>query len=375
MDNPNRSVVGSIAYLMVLTLLLCGCAPTTQRPTASQATVERERQKQQELALEEQVKAQTRLVNVAWPLLEHNVPICKEDVDWRVGAYFANSETFEPEYRDAAKELYGVDDRATILFVAENSPAEASGLQQGDTILEVNDRKLPKSGNVTEQLESELDTALQQGNPVDLLIERDHETHSITLEPAQCCDYKLAVVQNDSINAMADGESVVITTGMMRFTDTDRELALVVGHEIAHNAMGHISSKRGNMAIGLVFDILAAAAGVNTQGAFTEAGGKAFSQDFESEADYVGTYIVARADIEVEESANFWRRMASAHSGAIDSAFNSTHPSTPERFVQIEQTVEEIQQKRTGNEALLPEIKEETAPATNGEDSGSNVSL
>ena len=57
--------------------------------------------------------------------------------------------------------------------------------------------------------------------------------------------------------------------------------------------------------VGLVFDILAAVAGVNTGGDFmrigAEAGAGAFSQDFEAEADYVGVYLMARGGYDTIE--------------------------------------------------------------------------
>jgi predicted Zn-dependent protease len=37
---------------------------------------------------------------------------------------------------------------------------------------------------------------------------------------------------------------------MLRFTGKDDELAVVVAHEIAHNAMGHIDAKKKNATLG-----------------------------------------------------------------------------------------------------------------------------
>jgi predicted Zn-dependent protease len=51
--------------------------------------------------------------------------------------------------------------------------------------------------------------------------------------------------ESDAVNAFADGEKVVITKGMMRFVENDRELSLVIAHEMAHNAMGHTDNKLG----------------------------------------------------------------------------------------------------------------------------------
>ena len=63
---------------------------------------------------------------------------------------------------------------------------------------------------------------------------------------------------------------IYITRGMLRFVDNPGEIATVVAHELAHNLMGHRAAKETNMVagagVGLVFDILAAVAGVDTGG-------------------------------------------------------------------------------------------------------------
>jgi hypothetical protein len=98
---------------------------------------------------------------------------------------------------------------------------------------------------------------------------------------------------------------------------------------------------------------------VNTQGGFTDAGGRlggqAFSVDFENEADYVGIYFMANANYKIDNVALFWRRMAQENPNAI--TLSSTHPSTSARFVSIEKTIAEIKQKQINNKPLKPEMK------------------
>ena len=188
------------------------------------------------------------------------------------------------------------------------------------------------------------------------------------------CDYPATVTTGDSINAFADGKQTILTKGMMRFIETDDELALVVGHELAHNTMKHISAKKTNMWLGAIFDILAAGYGVNTQSAFAKAGANAYSQDFESEADYVGLYFVAKAGYDISEAPTFWRRMAAEHPQSTQDFYGSTHPSSPERFIALQNTAQEIMDKQENNQPLEPNIQERTAPSNsnNGPPSGIN---
>jgi predicted Zn-dependent protease len=48
------------------------------------------------------------------------------------------------------------------------------------------------------------------------------------------------VVESPVLNAWTDGASVNITTGMLKFLENDDEIALVLGHELAHVYMFHV---------------------------------------------------------------------------------------------------------------------------------------
>ena len=111
---------------------------------------------------------------------------------------------------------------------------------------------------------------------------------------------------------------------------------------------------------------------MNTQGGFTkqgmEAGATVFSQDFEREADYVGVYLLARAGRSTAKAPNFWRRMAQEDPHSIK--FASTHPTSAERFVRLEQASHEIEQKLARGEDLRPEMRgtsgSQSVPARGG---------
>lgn len=66
-------------------------------------------------------------------------------------------------------------------------------------------------------------------------------------------------------------------------------------------------------------------------------------------------YILARAGEDYSHAANVWRHMATENPGSIKMA--STHPTSAERFVRLEHTSEEIDQKKTAGRPLMPEMK------------------
>lgn len=192
---------------------------------------------------------------------------------------------------------------------------------------------------------------------------RGREEASLVAPSEGVCPFQVRVPHADELNAAADGSKIYVATAMLRFASDD-ELSVVLAHEIAHNAMRHRDAQMKNVLggalLGAVADIAMAAGGHNTGGQYTQmgadAGAKAFSQDFEREADYVGLYILAWAGLPVDKASGFWRRMAVEHPTGI--VFASTHPTTAERFVRLEQWAREVKTKLASGEAFGPEMKD-----------------
>ncbi len=190
------------------------------------------------------------------------------------------------------------------------------------------------------------------------------------------CRYPVKLRNDTSRNAHTDGTTVYVNSGIMAFTETDDELALVVGHEIAHNMLSHINKRIGSTILGVLVDVLIyGATGVDTGGAFSEAASKAYSKEYESEADYLGLYLTARAGYDISDAPNFWRRMGIENPGSIVAKYNSSHPSPPERYVALDVAVREIKIKSKDGLALIPnlikdehEIKQEEGVAAQKEE-------
>jgi len=155
---------------------------------------------------------------------------------------------------------------------------------------------------------------------------------------------------------------------MMNFAETDEELAVVLGHEYAHNLMKHSAAKYKNASIGnilgTIIDGVAASQGINTGGLGQNLGTNiavaSYSIGFEKEADYVGLYVTKLAGFEIKDAPNFWRKMSIRNPEAIYNA--TTHPSNPERFISLEKTVKEIEGKLAEGKKLFPELKAEEKP-------------
>lgn len=186
---------------------------------------------------------------------------------------------------------------------------------------------------------------------------------AIARDPRSCA-YQFSIDNQDVLNAYADGENIFVTPVMMQFAAKDDTLGMVLSHEYAHNIMGHVASKKTNATAGLLvgsaLDMLAGTQGVNTDGKLAgfgaEQGANAYSPAFESEADYVGLYIMYYAGYDIRNAAGLWRDMTAAD-GSESAFMTTTHPANPERYVLLNQTKDEIFAKRDAHQPVVPNMK------------------
>lgn len=343
--------------LLSLGALIGGCAaPRTQQAQIDPQRRAQEEALQKKLVLERQFRDQSRIDRVAWPILSGASSLC-ENITPKVGVQFAVAANFNKEYRAAAVELFGLSDRPTLVAVSPGSPAHRAGLKPGDVLHSVGSVEVPTGNKAVEKLHKLLQSQIAADTDTIFVISRNGVEETVRVRPDVICNYPVLLGQGDEINAFADGEKIVIQKGMLRFAETDAELATIIGHELAHNAMGHIDATRTNFALGSLLDIAAAVAGVNTQGAFGNAAAKAYSKEFESEADYVGLYALALADLSIDESANLWRRMAAEANTNVRTQYNSTHPGSADRYLALEAATQEIHSKKLAGEMLQPNLK------------------
>ena len=349
---------------VLLCLLVSACAPTTQRVRVDNQATQVEARKQRQVALQAYMDDQRRLMSVSYPLLTKGSDLCGEDLRYTTGLALANSSTLLGEdFRESAQNTYQLTDEVKAVYVIPGSAADKAGIRSGDTVRYIGDWSLPAGQNAVRQSLEQLQLQTQTGKAVRLDIVRNGKGQSLLITPDKSCAYPVVLGDGDEVNAYADGKQVVIQRGMMRFATSDTELALVISHEIAHNSMSHVRSKMTNYALGTVVDLAAQILlGIPTQGLFGKLAGNAYSQGFESEADYVGLYIMAQSGGDIDTAPQFWRRMATLSPNAIKSSHLASHPATPERFVALEETVKEIKAKKAAGKPLVPNLKNAPEP-------------
>jgi predicted Zn-dependent protease len=164
-------------------------------------------------------------------------------------------------------------------------------------------------------------------------------------------DWEFVVLEApDQINAFAmAGGKVGVYTGLFKIVHNDDQLASVIAHEIAHVAAKHVNERLSqNMAIqggGLVVgglmsatpgSSIASTAVMEAYGLSAGITATGFDRKKEKEADHIGLIYMARAGYNPEEAIKVIENLEQTNTGrATPPAWISTHPSYPERILQM----------------------------------------
>ena len=158
--------------------------------------------------------------------------------------------------------------------------------------------------------------------------------------------WEVNVVSSDELNAFCmPGGKIVFYSGLItRLNLTDDEIAIVMGHEIAHALREHSREQvsqalAAQTTIGVGAALLGLPAGSSDLGnlAYESFVATKFSRTDEAEADRIGLELSARAGYDPRAGVSLWQKMIKESKGAQKQPeFLSTHPAEESRVKEIE---------------------------------------
>ena len=179
--------------------------------------------------------------------------------------------------------------------------------------------------------------------------------HSFEWNPrAKDWKWEVNLIGSNQINAFCmPGGKIAFYTGILnQLKLTDDEVAMVMGHEIAHalreharERMGKATATNGLATIGSTLASAVFGISPNVTDFVAKQGANLlnlkFSRDDESEADLVGMELAARAGYDPRAGVTLWQKMAEANKGAPPQ-WLSTHPSGNTRIEDIQANLPKV---------------------------------
>ncbi len=171
--------------------------------------------------------------------------------------------------------------------------------------------------------------------------------------------FTFEVVADPSINAFAlPGGPMFINTGLLRAVDNEAELAAVMGHEMSHVILRHGTNQASKanlieLPAMLAEQIAGTSGGMMGQLAQLGIGLGAnsvllkFSRTAESQADLMGSHLMAEAGYDPIEMAKFFDKL-NAEGGSKAPEFLSDHPNPENRSKAIEQEAARLPEQTYG---------------------------
>jgi Zn-dependent protease with chaperone function len=192
--------------------------------------------------------------------------------------------------------------------------------------------------------------------PVELLVDREGEKVTFTLYPQRLpAEYAILVkTQDRQINAYAAPGQIILTQRLVTFCLNDDELALIVGHELAHQVLGHLVRGAAHRELGqMVGEVITAASTLSlgrlldwkhfrvdpdTRQVARNAVVSVFTQDEEREADIYGAWYAFQAGYHLERGAAVWERVAAVDEKDpfLTTYFLASHPAPLERMARLQ---------------------------------------
>jgi predicted Zn-dependent protease len=181
----------------------------------------------------------------------------------------------------------------------------------------------------------------------------DYLRESGHADEADRFQWEFNLLEEDIANAwVLPGGRAAVYTGILKYTQDEDGLAVVLGHEVAHAVANHGNERVSQGLLtqlgGVALAVALSQRPAQTQQLFMAAYGVGatvglllpYSRLHESEADHIGLILMAMAGYDPRAAAPFWERM-NQEAGSRPPEFLSTHPAPETRIARIQELLPE----------------------------------
>ena len=322
-----------LSIILAAFLLVTGCASTKTGPPLSKDKLRK---------LEEEIE-----------LLATEIYINDSVMVWKSGfnvlsimpdGVFKNRAVIGALSVDNTEEIAGyyklpTEDGCVVIGVMDGYIADLAGIRQGDIIKEVDGKKIKDSGHVK----------FKAGRSSTVIVERAGARLSFNVIPKEMPYVRIRLKQTSKINAYAKFTGIVFTSGMVHFAEDEDELAIIMGHELAHLTSKHLPKNISVAALcGTLGGLTGPLAPWTTQALYAP-----YSRKNEREADYIGLIYAHNAGYDIEKGATLWKRFALEIPKSRSKSFLRSHPASPERILRVRKVVGLIKSGKNPLEDLI----------------------
>ena len=232
--------------------------------------------------------------------------------------------------------------RKQVLLVSDQEVLSSSLRQYSSYI-----STAPRSGNA-----SRMAMVTRVGQRIAAATEQYLRANGLESELANFA-WEFNLVSDKQANAFCmPGGKIVVYEGLLELIASEDELAVVVGHEVAHAVAKHSNERMSQQMLAEYgAQILGAAVSEKStavQNMASQVYGLGaqyglmlpFSRKHESEADYMGLILMTIAGYNPDVAVNFWQKMSAG--GQQVPEFMSTHPSDATRIKDINKELPKI---------------------------------
>ncbi|MDR1454496.1 MAG: M48 family metallopeptidase [Tannerella sp.] len=170
--------------------------------------------------------------------------------------------------------------------------------------------------------------------------------------------WEFNLVKDSQANAFCmPGGKIVVYEGLLPLAPSDDELAVVLGHEVAHAIAKH-SNERMSQEVVAQYGAAILHETLNRKSEAVQMLGNTvfglstkygvmlpYSRKHEYEADYMGLILMTMAGYDPQKAVGFWQRMAEGNKGAPPEVL-STHPSDSNRIAELQKRLPETEKYR-----------------------------